>query len=91
MSERREIEPKEAVAVEIPEDILQRIEELPGSVSGQRRYPFTEEQDAVILRYWKTKRKPDLCKILAEMGVDKNRKSLHENTVRKRYQELTST
>lgn len=61
--------------------LLEKIEALPDAkMGGAGRREFTPEEDEILLRFWKVKRKEDISKLL---GVS-------ENTARKRWEELTA-
>lgn len=74
---KRELPP--IAEVTIPPDIIAQLEAIPAG-HPSRRWSSTPEQDAILLRYWPTKDKKNVAKIL---GVA-------ESTARNRYRELTN-
>lgn len=64
--------------VKIPPELLEKIEALPDAHVGNQPKVWTPEEDAIILRYWKQKRKADLAEILC----------VNEKLLRRRYREL---
>lgn len=68
------------VKVNIDPATLERLEALEDAQSGARRHQWTDEEDAILLRYWPVKRKEEVAAILG----------YGQEMCRRRYRELTS-
>jgi len=64
--------------VEIDPKLLEVLDSLPDNT--KRGHEWSEQEDAVLRKYWMIKRKDDVARVL---GMDCN-------TCRKRYREITS-
>jgi DNA-directed RNA polymerase specialized sigma24 family protein len=64
--------------VEIPAELLAELEALPAPAQTKKML-WSKEQDAVLLKFWQSRRKSDVARILGR----------HENTCRKRHEYLT--
>lgn len=69
---------REEVVIEVPTDLFERLEALPGK-NDRRGTVFTKEMDQAILKYWPVKIHRDVAKALG----------LAPNTVLERYRFLT--
>ncbi len=69
------------VEVELPQDLIDKMESLPKAGRGVQAYEFTPEQDAALLKYWPIKRHRDVAKAL----------DISEATAIRRYRQLTET
>ena len=67
------------VTVDIDPRLLDELEALPDAAGGALRHEWTAEEDAVLLKYWKSKRQVDVARILG----------LAANTCRERWRQLT--
>lgn len=65
------------VAIEVDEDMLRKLEDIPDRRSGPVKLEPTPTQVEILRRGWKTKRKADISKLL---GV-------HDSTARRWYVE----
>jgi hypothetical protein len=66
--------------VVIDEAVLAQFEALADVRIGAPGFAWTPEKDTLLLRYWPTKRKAGVAKLLG----------CNESTARKRYRELTA-
>jgi hypothetical protein len=55
-----------------------KLDALPDVVAGRQGHQWTEQEDEVLRRYWKTKRQSDVCAMLG----------LSSNPCRRRAREL---
>lgn len=63
--------------VEIPGDLLARIEALPDRVGHLRGRAWTPEEDAALLKYWPIKTQADLARALGvSIGTARDRYKL---------------
>ena len=69
----------ETVKVDIDPRILDELEALPDAAGGALRHEWTAGEDAVLLKYWETKRQVDVARVLG----------LSTNTCRERWRQLT--
>lgn len=79
MSNRIGLDPLEPVIVELSEDVMKALEELPNSSKDNSSKRWTDEENTILLLYWDKKRKADVAEYL---GVS-------TNTARKQYRALT--
>ena len=70
---------RDVVSVEIPEDLLAKLEALPELRYGAPPFDWTKEKDAALLRYWPTRRNREVARVLG-CCID---------TARNRYRKLT--
>ena len=78
MSDRIHLDKREPVEVEIPADLLAKLEGVADSHSGTIGRVFTAEEDAAILAYYPVKNKDELAAVF----------SCCAETLRKRYNKL---
>jgi transcription initiation factor TFIIIB Brf1 subunit/transcription initiation factor TFIIB len=67
-----------SVSVDIDTALLERLESLPDKQTGRGGHAWTEQEDAILRRYWPIKRQSDVAKVLG----------MSQDTCRKRYREL---
>ena len=79
MSDRIKLIKPEAVAVEIPPELLDQLNGCRDTVNGNVGRNWTTAEDAAILAFYRVKRKDELARVF---GVC-------TETLRKRYNELT--
>lgn len=65
--------------IEISADILAKLDALPDKHGGAQVAKFTEQQDAILLKYWTAKVQADVAKLI---GWSKN-------VCARRFKELT--
>ena len=79
MSNRIHLERPDPVTVEIPAEMRAALDALPESRTGNRRRPWTKEEDAAVLEFYLATNKAALGRFFR----------CCPETVRKRYNELT--
>ena len=72
--------PVDRLVVEIPEDILARLRDIPDSKT-HGGFAFLPWHDELLRDYWRTKRQADIAELIG----------CNETTARKRYRELVRT
>ena len=77
----------EPVEVEIPADILRKIDGLPDSDARHSWMSFSPTDDEIILRYYNLKVKGELAKLVGTSRLT-GKRGCTDTTMRKRYQEL---
>lgn len=79
MSDRKELI-FDPYSVELPEDVVAKLESL-CSPGKKKMHVWTKEHDAILLRYWKIKRKVDVAKVIGK--TDKICRERYEYLMRK--------
>ena len=69
------------VTIEVDEELIQRLAELPNRGRESQRWPWTPEKDRALLKFWPTKRHDDVVRVLG----------CSRNTALRRYRELTES
>lgn len=79
MPNRVKIETTSGVTVEVDADLVKRFEELPPGSDSRVGHQWTDEEDALLLKYWPVKNHQEIARIL----------NVSATTALKRYRKLT--
>ena len=79
MSDRIEIDLSKYEDIEIPAEMIDKIDQLTNTRDPHYKRAFTPEEDKILLTYWPIKHKKQLSKLLG----------MSYNTCSRRFKELT--